>query len=142
MEVFDFDNSSGQVANPRSVNFSSPTGFDGYGLEFSPNSNVLYATDISRLFQIVMGNVLTPVLLGASIYSFLQRGPDNRIYVANYQARALGVVAAPDVVGPGCGFLPGGQDLGGKRSLHGLPNFPNQPPRPTRIVAPRVACVG
>ena len=142
VEVFDFDNINGQVRNPRPINFPMLTGFDGYGLEFSANSNVLYVADIISLYQVAMGSALTPIQLGASKFSLLQRGPDNRIYVANYQARALGVVAAPDVVGPGCGFLPGGQDLNGRLSLSGLPNFPNQPPRPTRIVAPRTSCVG
>ncbi|MFC7668504.1 gliding motility-associated C-terminal domain-containing protein [Hymenobacter humi] len=142
VELFSFDNITGRVSNPRTIPVPLASGFSGYGLEFSADNNVLYATETSRLYQIDLFNNLSSVLLGADNYCFLQRGPDSRIYVARYQSRALGVIAFPNVVGLGCLFQPGGQDLGGRRSFYGLPNLPNQPARPTRIVPPRVLCAG
>lgn len=142
VEVFDFDNVNGQVSNVRSVPMPSASSFAGYGLEFSSDNNVLYTADGGRLYQLPLRSSLILTEIGSSAFHFLQRGPDNRIYVANYQARSLGVIVAPNVVGMGCTFLPTGQDLGGRRSLDGLPNFPNQPARPTRIVAPREWCAG
>ena len=143
VDLFDFNNLTGQVSNARPIG-QLPAYFSGYGLEFSIDSNLLYVADLGgQLFQVDLGNSLSVLLIGNNAaYAALQRGPDGRIYVANYQARALGIIMAPSVVGPGCGFLPGGQDLAGQRSLYGLPNFPNQPPRPTRIVAPRAGCAG
>lgn len=142
VEVFDFDNLTGRVNNAQPVPTLLVGNFSGYGLEFSANSNVLYTADLGgRLFQIDLRN-LSVLQLGNSTYAALQRGPDNRIYIANYQARTLGIIVAPNVVGVGCTFLAGSQDLAGHQSLYGLPNYPNQPPRPTRIVAPRGGCVG
>lgn len=142
VDVFDFNNLTGQVSNAQAVPTTIVSGFSGYGLEFSSDNSVLYTADSRRLFQIDLRNNLSLTQIGSSSFSFLQRGPDNRIYVANYQVRSLGVIAAPNVVGVGCLFLPTGQDLAGHQSLFGLPNFPNQPPRSTRIVAPRDGCVG
>ena len=141
VEIFDFDNLTGRISNARSFPLPLAGSFVGYGIEFSADSNVLYTTDGVGVYQLDLRTLAGLMPLGSDKFYFLQRGPDNRIYVANYQARSLGVITAPNVVGPGCGFLPTSQVLG-RRSMHGLPNFPNQPARPTRIVAPRSGCLG
>ena len=141
-DLFDFNSLTGQVSNARAIS-QLPAFLSGYGLEFSLDSNVLYVAELGgRLCQVDLSNGLNVLQLDNSGYAALQMGPDGRIYAANYQARTLGVISLPSVVGAGCRLLPAGQDLAGRRSLYGLPNFPNQAPRPTRIVAPREGCVG
>jgi len=128
-EVFDFNNSTGQLSNP--IILSLPTvGAAGgaYGIEFSCSGNLLYVTDGSNLFQydLTLGNAAA-IMAGAysvltnsfSCYG-LQLGPDRKIYVSN---GALDVINNPDVAGEGCdyqaGAIPGQQSGGG----WGLPQW-------------------
>lgn len=126
VELFDFDSATGTVSNPILIS----NGDQPYGAEFSPNSELLYislqigsqvyqydmnAADI-RASEKLIAN--TPTFLGA-----LQLGPNNKIYIANYESNNLGVINDPNVLGVGCDLQPSAVDLGGKQSNVGLPAF-------------------
>lgn len=131
--LFDFNATTGVVSNKRVVNF--PFGGHGtYGIEFSPNSNIVYAADhrgshTVRQFDITQP---TPELIAASEFTLavnpqalgaLQLGPDNKIYVARENSPFLGVIEQPNVLGAGCQYVIDGVSLSPKTSNLGLPGF-------------------
>ena len=109
-QLFDFDPATGSVENPVSL------AGNNYGVEFSASGTLLYLStnsfDEINLYQYDLQAADIPstatellslnnsgVRIGA-----LQRGPDDKIYVANYQTTSLSVINFPDVQGTGCGF--------------------------------------
>ncbi|GGF09351.1 hypothetical protein GCM10011518_18180 [Flavobacterium limi] len=125
-QLFDFDTATGIVSNPIDIN----NGHQPYGAEFSPNSEVLYmALQIDRKvyqYDLKAPNIAlsqnliatTPYFLGA-----LQLGPNNKIYIANYNTSSLGVINNPNTLGLSCDLQASLVDLGGKKSILGLPSF-------------------
>jgi gliding motility-associated-like protein len=101
------------------------SGFNGdlYGLEFSPNSKLLYASDpigwgfggAVRQFDVSAG---TPEAIAASVYTAVNLGnfnfsdinlamqlaPDGRIYIRNNSGHVLNVINYPNNSGAACGF--------------------------------------
>ncbi|NTV84159.1 MAG: hypothetical protein HGA23_07660, partial [Bacteroidales bacterium] len=141
-EIFDFNASTGQVANAIT---SLPVFTNAYGIEFSSDSRFLYVTTtptnmpvpgnetISCLFQF-------DVNLGSSLFNSydtiasdnsgsyfggMQLGTDGRIYIsrAPYGNSALSVIQNPERHGEACNFISSAIDLQGKASRFGLPNF-------------------
>lgn len=136
IEIFDFNNSTGILTNPIKIKgFGS--GSDGlYGVEFSPNGNVLYVSlyTPAEVYQLnLIGNSFAEIensrLLISSIFSSsttggaLQLGPDGKIYMARGFSEYLAVINNPNAVGPICNFESEGFFLGGKTCYFGLPNF-------------------
>lgn len=82
-ELFDFDNSTGQVTNNLGVYHTGTL----YGVEFSANGNFFYVSNFDKVYMYDMG--LTQTLLHTSNGTYadrvgaLQMGPDGEIYVAN-----------------------------------------------------------
>jgi hypothetical protein len=131
VELFDFDNSTGVLSN--AVNLT--IGVWCYGVEFSPNGNLLYATwsggNIAQ-YDLTAGTATaienTEVNLGPFLFDFitaLQIAPDGKIYAAVDNSPDLGVISNPDILGVGCNFNVSGFSLGGASSNQGLPNFLN-----------------
>lgn len=125
LQLFNFNNSTGILTNPITLIQGS---FDSYGVEFSPNSRVLYFTNFSKLkqFDLTTSNIPSSVL----IYDFvlpeagaMQLGPDNKIYLSVIGQNKLGVIKNPDILGSGCNFIINEVDLAGKFSQIGLPSF-------------------
>ncbi|MGI4873778.1 MAG: PKD domain-containing protein [Janthinobacterium lividum] len=129
-----FDTATGQVSNARAL-----PRLISYSLEFSPNSALLYISGIG-LHQYNLSTQAV-VMLGTATGT-LQTGPNQRIYQARSFAGSLDVITTPNVPGTGCGLQVGATSLGGKQSLSGLPNFPNQANRPLVLAATRQAYVG
>ncbi len=109
-EVFDFDNSTGQLSNPIILNYPFTGAAGGaYGIEFSCNGELLYVSDGSRLvqFDLTAGNTADilasayPVLSNSFSCYGLQLGPDRKIYISN---GALDVINNPDVPGADCDY--------------------------------------
>ncbi len=140
-QVFDFDPSTGIVSNPILL---PETIFekDGlYGLEFSPDGNLLYLAnhtvnytdDVGSLYQFNLspGNtadiINSGVVVGQNLpltdLRGLQLGPDGKIYVSRSLGRHLGVVHQPDLPGLACDYVDKGVDLNGKYLGWTLPNF-------------------
>lgn len=129
-ELFDFDNINGTVSNAVPLTATTQV----YGLEFSPNSKYLYVAATSNPGTITQydakaGNAAAVIASATVIGTYsgligaLQRGPDNKIYVCQFQSTSLGIIPTPDLAGTAAGFIPNGIFLGGKTSQYGLPNF-------------------
>lgn len=133
-EIFGFNNETGRVSNPVKVD-----GFEDvnllYGVEFSPNSQLLYLTDgtafvfqidiaqLPKIKKVIVGNTLPDV----SNPNGLQLGPDGKIYVAQRDRDYIGAIHNPATQGEACGFdrYAISTTLNGTRfiSNSGLPNF-------------------
>jgi hypothetical protein len=112
-EVFDFDNSTGQLSNPIILNYPFTGAAGGtYGIEFSCNGELLYVSDGSSLvqFDLTAGNAADilasayPVLSNSFSCYGLQLGPDRKIYISN---GALDVINNPDEPGAACDYSQG-----------------------------------
>lgn len=110
VQIFDFDRETGEVSNPVSLPFYDHV----YGLEFSPDGNLLYITtnyDSYALWQfdLTSGNADTIIASAEAISTLdglngLQLGPDQKIYVARAWVAYLGVINDPNVEGVNCNF--------------------------------------
>jgi len=126
VELFDFDTASGIISNLRQVNNVS-----SYGVEFSPDSKLLYANQgfAGSIYQydITSGDQATiqasASLITTASYSSLQLGLDGKIYAAQPNATRLGVINNPNALGNSCNFHANGISLQGRISLFGLPAF-------------------
>jgi len=110
-EVLDFDNSSGIVSNAKVQSL-----YWTYGVEFSPDSRLLYVTkeidskiyqyDLSTFDSAAIAN--SAVLVGTGnggYFGGLQLGPDNKIYCANSYSTDVSVINAPNNKGLSCNFV-------------------------------------
>ena len=127
VELFDFSTSTGFISNNQVI-FNDKN--QVYGIEFSPNSKVLYVSvNLSKkIYQFDLNalNIASSFVLIDTLLKYvgaLQLGPNNKIYIANYKVPYLGVINNPDVVGLGCDMQEDTIDLLTKNSLFGLPSF-------------------
>ncbi|MCC3160528.1 gliding motility-associated C-terminal domain-containing protein [Hymenobacter sp. 15J16-1T3B] len=141
LELFDFNYGTGVVSGPRRLP-DPPVSLPAYyGLEFSPDGNLLYVGLVNNIYQYALpgGN---PVLVGgvSNANGALQLGPDQKIYQTrlNVATATLGlnVIAAPNVAGLGCGVRENavtGFDAAHFPSM-GLPNVLVRPPVPGEVL--------
>ena len=140
-ELLDFDVNTGAFSTARVIT----TNRAGYGVEFSPNSQILYVASFSKVYQYdptqttsanltASANTVFTKPAGASEgVGALQLGPDAKIYVCNgYEGTAgsyLDVINTPDIWQSGgntCGYVNNQITLAsGTFGYLGLPNFPN-----------------
>lgn len=127
-ELMDFDANTGIVSNP--LTLFSLNG--AYGVEFSPNSQVLYASLIGNpVYKIIQFDLTASNVLNSAQYVYsasiaplaLQLGPDNKIYFAEYNQPKLGVINSPNTIGLGCNAQINAIDLAGRKCKYGLPPF-------------------
>lgn len=139
VELYDFDNSTGLVTNP--ITLSNASWGRPYGLEFSPNGNILYASKLNAPAQILQfdlsSGVQATILASTTViansasqyqYAALQNGPDGKLYVARPNGSSatnpfLAEIQFPNVLGVGATFVDMSIDLSPGRSYFGLPNF-------------------
>ena len=126
-ELFDFDNSTGVVSNPKIIY----TVLGAYGVEFSPNGAILYVSNFSALPYVIMQYDLTATpITGITLTdskdntraNALQLGPNGKIYIAT-RGDKLGVINNPNSIGTGCDLKMGAVSLMGRDSNLGLPQF-------------------
>jgi len=139
-ELMDFDQATGILTNAIKLTPSpSPTeifSVGAYGVEFSPNSQLLYLAasylfSTPKLFAIYQYNISytdpsqiiasKKLINGTEFNGGLQLGPDKKIYIATYD-NYLNVINNPDVEGDGCGFEINAVSLTGS-SKGSLPTF-------------------
>jgi hypothetical protein len=135
-KIYNFDNATGQLSNPREIIPNTQGGFD-YTFSFSPNDSILYAVgykfnatgnytkaDSFGIYQLpTYGNVnLTTYPLAFQLPPNArgkgglgpQLGPDNRLYfnvAEDTLYRSLLYIKYPDVWGKGCEFVTKGLQL-------------------------------
>ncbi|MEP7258423.1 MAG: PKD domain-containing protein [Flavitalea sp.] len=125
-EVYDFDRVTGILSNAISLAITS-----SYGVEFSPNSKLLYVHGFgggTYQFNLEAGSQANiqaskVTLKTGAMEGALQVAVNGKIYVANYGANSLSVINDPNVLGSGCNYVYGGQSLGSKTSEIGLPTI-------------------
>ena len=121
----DFNTTTGKLSN---INAIMTSGFC-YGIEFSPNSNLLYGGAGTSIFQFDISlsslsliiNSKTTIATGSSFYG-LQLGPDKQIWVARFDT-ALSVIPYPNLSGTSCQFYYKFLGLHKKNCQYGLPSF-------------------
>jgi gliding motility-associated-like protein len=129
VELFDFNNLTGIISNSRLILKGSQSWDNYYGIEFSPNGNLLYISNESsseiKQFNLTVPNISTSEInltggfgdyLGA-----LQLGPDQKIYVAINGRDYLGIIQQPNSEGTACNYQSVGVNLSGRTSNLGLP---------------------
>lgn len=129
--VYDFNNGNGELSNERKIKIPF-----AYGLEFSPNSKLLYLTFIDstygnfswlnqyRVSKLSRVNYLDSNNFKVKIPKIsraLQLAPNGKIYIA-VNDTFLSVINNPNKVGSACNFQYKGQ-LIKRNSLFGLPIF-------------------
>lgn len=133
VQLFDFNNKSGIVSNPITIQF--PKNSKPYGVEFSPNGNFLYISLINggKVFQAnltlktesAISKSLT--LIGQSknrqSIGALQLAVDNKIYVSENMSNYLAAIEQPDSAGLQCHYNSEKVFLKGKFCTLGLPIF-------------------
>ncbi len=140
VELADFDNSTGVFSNPIQLGqLSDPSITQGnYGVSFSPNGKVLYASSITSwgLFQwdLTASNIPAskfrvgdldggggskPAYRGGA----LMLGPDNKIYTCETGKSSLGVIHNPNTLGAGCNLQKNAIPLGTGTCRLGLPTI-------------------
>ncbi len=131
IELFDFNVNTGVVSNFLPI----LPNVQGYGVEFSPNSERLYATyrigtsptmELAQfdLTQSDPENTKQIIYDGVNYLFALQLAPNNKIYCATGYQNSLGVISNPDNLGIACNYDQEGQVLApGKTVQLGLPPF-------------------
>lgn len=131
VQLFDFNNFSGAITNPRTLNST----YRPYGVEFSPNANYLYISEWnwngSQIYQYDLSapNIAQSQTSIGTIPTFgvtaatLQLGPDHKIYIAVVNSDSLSIINSPDQPAASCNFVANALYLNGRISLSGLPNF-------------------
>jgi gliding motility-associated-like protein len=136
-EVYDFDKNTGVVSNP--IALSSPSYNTAYGVAFSPDGSKLYGTVIASAslyqFDLQAGSqaqiATSSTLVGtfSNLAGGVFLGKDGKLYISNMIGQLngklnMGVVDFPNNPAAICGFSASGINLGGKKCLVGVPNFP------------------
>lgn len=147
VELFDFNAGTGIVSNPQQL--TSVYTYSNYGVEFSPNSNVLYTTSAQGLTQYDLLTGQPTSLSGAASYGALQLGPDGKIYeVGLTDGHRIDVIQQPNQPGLACAYQPAKFSTPpGMNAWLGLPTVLVTPPvSPTPLVSFGVVgtqvCVG
>ncbi len=144
MSLFDFDVDTGIVSNRRLLTINTSSNY-AYGVEFSPNSQLLYvnsSNDSQSNNPTSHRSTLSQFNLNATDISAsrvniderqlyrggLQLGPDGKIYralSATYDTGLpyLGVINNPNELGYACGYVHEGVNLSPNQSSQGLPPF-------------------
>lgn len=107
-ELFDFDNATGIISNPINL------GYLVYATTFSPNSNLLYVTDGTHLYQhdLTSSDILAskdtiyaaPDQSTVSIVK-MQLGPNCKIYITHPDEHFFGVINAANSPGADCNYV-------------------------------------
>ena len=149
--LYDFDDSSGVLSNQQFINLFSSENYAPYGVEFSPNSQLLYVHSSNNFFDQNPDNNNNPQNHRSSLLQYdvtftdinssqvliddrqlyrggLQLGPDGKIYRAlsatyNQGLPFLGVIDRPNVRGTGCSYRHNAINLSPFNSSQGLPPF-------------------
>lgn len=149
--LYDFDSATGIVSNQQQLYINSNSGL-AYGVEFSPNSELLYVHSSNDFFDpdsqaeannpanhrstLTQFNLLAPDIQ-ASAYTVddralyrggLQLGPNGKIYralSATYSQGLpyLGVINSPNNIGAACNYQHNAVSLAPNNSSQGLPPF-------------------
>ncbi len=135
VNLYDFDTRTGIISNFKRITLPQGLGTMGsYGVEFSPNSKLVYVSyhQSPAIYQIditlntvqQMQDSLVTLEPNVGFPGFLQLGPDEKIYIARgVVTNYLSVINHPNKKGTACNLVVDGAFLNGRVSLLGLPGF-------------------
>lgn len=132
VQLFDFDASTGAISNPITLLDYPLNDETVYGIEFSPNSKVLYVGIIGNgVYQYNLQAGSSTDIINSQLeltslprpYGALQLATDGKIYIAKSNQFYIDVIDNPNVVGLGCNYQFEYLYLNGRRSKFGLPPF-------------------
>ncbi|ASV30164.1 T9SS type B sorting domain-containing protein [Maribacter cobaltidurans] len=128
-QVFDFNENTGEVTNEITV----MTNVNSYGVEFSPNGNLLYVSFYGGICQLNLLAGLEAEIQNSKYsllnnfpveaYASSQTGPDGKIYITKRTKEYLDVIHEPNNIGAACDYRYNDFYLDGRRGLLGLPTF-------------------
>lgn len=143
-ELSDFNNQTGIINNTTEI--FNHTNTNHYGAEFSADSKMLYLSihgywvqsDLRRYDGVFQFNLSLPTVTDIinskfQIYRYddplselgsMQRGPNGKIYMSQYQKAYLSVINSPESYGAACNFVDMGVSLP-TQAKFSLPNFLN-----------------
>lgn len=145
-DISDFDNATGVVSNTISLFQPGDPHYLVYGIEFSPDSKLVYNTVFYRdpanaqlrnaLFQYDV-SLATPAAIRGSkqtiastsdpiqVFAALQIAPDGKMYMAKNVYKHIAAINNPNVAGPGCNYVSNAVAWTGanQESSFGLPTF-------------------
>jgi gliding motility-associated-like protein len=130
-QLFDFDASTGIVSNPITL-MDRPDIDQVYGVEFSPNSKVLYISSPGNgiyQYNLEAGSptgIIASQFLITSLprpFAGMQLATNGKIYVAIPSKLRIDVIDNPNALGAACNFQFESLYLGGRMSQYGLPPF-------------------
>lgn len=133
-EVFQFDNTTGQLSN--AINLVSPTYYYAYGVEFSPDNNILYTGSVKDIYQwdlssynaTAITSSIQMVSNNTCYISAIQLAPDQKLYVSRTGEPYMGCITDPNIYGLSCNYVDSAVLLGPTLNqanvcLLGLPTF-------------------
>ncbi|PTX62277.1 gliding motility-associated-like protein [Kordia periserrulae] len=143
VELFDFNADTGVISNPIKLEnvFFNGSGSGAYGVEFSPDVQLLYVSDLNfddpsspdngrvHQFDLTAGNATdiinsdVIVYQGGDFIGAIQIANDERLYLANSGSQFVDVIENPNVVGTGATYVIDAIDLQGRTCRLGLPTF-------------------
>jgi len=133
-EYFDFDNSTGVVSNPVSVQVNP--NYSYYGASFSPDNSKLYVScwlngNGVYQFNLAAGNgnkdsvIASGTKVNAGVHWAMQLAVDGKIYLtrSGNPNAYISEISNPDGSGMNCNFIDSAIYLNGGIASQGLPNF-------------------
>jgi gliding motility-associated-like protein len=138
VQVFDFNAATGVITNPITIDNFISENLGPYGCEFSPDSKLLYVSEIIRdgadyskihQYNLTLGsqqNIINSDVIVAEetgLLGALQQALDGKIYVAKSNAISICVIKKPNEIGVNCEYESETISLGGRSSRLGLPPF-------------------
>lgn len=128
-DIFKFDDLTGVISDR--IMIPQPGAITLYGVEFSPNSQLVYVNgnytyqykvDVYDSTTII--NTRYQVDSVAYLHPAIQLGPDNKVYSNSFPNTS--VIGNPNVYGIGCNFQQQAISLAGRNGKFGLPTFFNR----------------
>lgn len=148
VDVSDFDIATGVVSNTVTLHDPSEPYALYYGVEFSPDSRLLYSTaglnpnTAGSIYQLLQYDVTQPTpaaiiaskqiitqtgSFGLELYGALQNAPDGKIYMAMNSStlKYISAIEKPNVIGTGCNYILNAMQWTqpNQASTFGLPSF-------------------
>ncbi|ULC57928.1 T9SS type B sorting domain-containing protein [Flaviramulus sp. BrNp1-15] len=133
VQLFDFNSTTGEVNNPLTLlNENSADNATFYGIEFSPDGNVLYASlEFEGIYQFNLNynssddilNSITELTQDPRGYGALQLAVDGKIYVSEAFSNYLHVINNPNSIGLASDYQNDAVFLEWRLAKNGLPPF-------------------
>ena len=129
--LFNLNNATGRLSGQITIHNPSYLRFAPYGVEFSPNSNVLYV-DGQHVYQYNVSTMTSTNVINSeikidsskSVWGQLQLAPDLKIYQSRMSSTHLGRINDPDNLGHACNFVDTGFAIKTGSTIRlGLPAF-------------------